>query len=122
MSWLVYDGDCPFCANYVELLRLREQFPEIELVDARIDKGHSAVQKMVHAGYVVDEGMALVDGDNIFYGAAAIHALARPSSSIFGRINWWIFKSQQRAGFFYPILALGRSAVLKLLGRKKMGY
>ncbi|WP_321324873.1 DCC1-like thiol-disulfide oxidoreductase family protein [uncultured Parasphingorhabdus sp.] len=122
MSWLVYDGDCPFCANYVELLRLREQFPDIDLVDARMNRDHDAVQKILQAGYVVDEGMALIDGDNIFYGAAAIHSLARPSSSVFGRINWWIFKSQERAGFLYPILSMGRSAVLKLLGRKKMGY
>ncbi|WP_108810623.1 DCC1-like thiol-disulfide oxidoreductase family protein [Sphingorhabdus sp. Alg231-15] len=122
MTWLVYDGECPFCANYVELLSLREQFPGLVLVNAREEKDHEAVMKMRQAGFVVDEGMALVEGDTIIYGAAAIHSLAQPSSSIFGRLNWWIFKSQRRAGALYPILKFGRSIVLKILGRKKLGY
>ncbi len=122
MTWLVYDGECPFCANYVELLSLREQFPGLVLVNAREEKDHEAVKKMLQAGFVVDEGMALIEDDTIFYGAAAIYSLARPSNSVFGRLNWWIFKSQRRAVLLYPILKFGRSIVLKMLGRRKLGY
>ena len=31
---IVYDGDCPFCRNYVGLLKLRERL-DVHLVDAR---------------------------------------------------------------------------------------
>jgi predicted DCC family thiol-disulfide oxidoreductase YuxK len=24
-AWIVYDGECPFCSNYVSLYRMREQ-------------------------------------------------------------------------------------------------
>ncbi len=122
MTWLVYDGECPFCTNYVELLQLKELFPDIKLVNARTDKDHEAVQMMLRAGFVIDEGMALIENGTIMYGANAIHALARPSSSVFGRLNWWLFKSQKRSSFLYPALTLGRSIVLKILGRKKIGY
>lgn len=32
---VVYDGECPFCASYVALLRLRERVGEVRLIDAR---------------------------------------------------------------------------------------
>jgi predicted DCC family thiol-disulfide oxidoreductase YuxK len=32
---LVYDGECPFCRNYVRLMSLRKAVGDIELVDAR---------------------------------------------------------------------------------------
>ncbi|MFT5932039.1 MAG: putative DCC family thiol-disulfide oxidoreductase YuxK, partial [Hyphomonas sp.] len=40
-TFIVYDGDCPFCSEYVKLLRLRDAIGPVSLVNARED--HPAV-------------------------------------------------------------------------------
>lgn len=121
---LVYDGECPFCANYVRLLHLRERFPDLQLLDARLNRDHPALRQLNARGLRVDEGMALLSGDRIYHGADSIHALTefgRPDGA-FGRINNWVFRSPRRSAFLYPLLRGGRNLVLRLLGRKKLGF
>ncbi|MGH6940007.1 DCC1-like thiol-disulfide oxidoreductase family protein, partial [Hypericibacter sp.] len=103
---LVYDGECPFCANYVRLLRLRELFPNLQLLDARENRDHPAVRQLSARGLRVDDGMALLSGDRIYHGAESIHALAefgRPEG-VFGQANNWVFRSQRRSAILYPLL------------------
>lgn len=118
MTWLLYDGDCPFCANYVEFIRLRERFPDLTLVDLRAQPDHAASNLVRASGLKLDDGMALVSDDGaIHHGAEAIHRLAES-----GTVNGWLFGSRWRAKVLYPVLAAGRNATLKLLGRKKLGF
>ena len=121
---LVYDGKCPFCANYVQLLQLREAFPGIELVDARESPHHPAVRQLRQSGFRLDDGMALLDGDRVFHGADSVHALATRGSqrSLFGKVNRAIFRSQALSAALYPVLRTGRNLTLKLLGRRKLGF
>jgi predicted DCC family thiol-disulfide oxidoreductase YuxK len=121
---LVYDGQCPFCANYVRLLRLRERFPDLQLLDARENRDHPAVRRLAARGLILDDGMALLDGDRVYHGAESIHALAEfePASGLFGRINRWIFRSRRRSAALYPALRGGRNLLLRLLGRRKLGF
>ncbi|HTO63606.1 MAG TPA: DCC1-like thiol-disulfide oxidoreductase family protein [Bradyrhizobium sp.] len=121
---LIYDGECPFCANYVRLLRLRESFPQLELIDARGHPDHPAVQRLRDRNLQIDEGMALVDGDTIYHGSEAVHALADrgTGSTYFGRLNRAIFRSARASNVLYPILRAGRNLTLRLLGRRKLGY
>ena len=60
-AWIVYDGQCPFCSRYVQLLRLRESLGRVELVNAR-HRG-PIVDEVVRAGLDLDEGMILKLGD-----------------------------------------------------------
>lgn len=121
---LLYDGQCPFCASYVELLRLRESFPDLQLVDAREVARHPALALLSARGLKIDDGMALVDGDTIHHGAASIHALADRGTARtwFGRINRAVFRSAKRSAALYPILRGGRNLALRLLGRGKLGF
>jgi predicted DCC family thiol-disulfide oxidoreductase YuxK len=119
---LVYDGQCPFCSNYVRLLRLREVFPDLQLLDARENPDHPAVRKLAAQGLRVDDGMALLSGDRVYHGAQSIHALAEFGGGSFGRVNRWIFRSPRRSAALYPLLRGGRNLVLRLLGRKKLGF
>lgn len=123
-SFLVYDGECPFCANYVELLSLRELFPDLHLIDARVHREHPAVRSLAARGMRIDDGMALVVGDAIYHGADSIHALAfrGPGHTRFGRLNNIIFRSKARSNAIYPVLRAGRNLVLRLLGRSKLGF
>ena len=101
---LVYDGDCPFCASYAGLKRLRERYPDLELVNARDKPLHPAVTEVRRRGLKIDDGMALVDGDQVYYGASAM----RRFHSMPDRL--------------YFLLRLGRNVTLRLLGRRKLGF
>ena len=117
---LVYDGDCPFCSRYVQLLKLREMVGTVELIDAR--SGNSVVTDLHKAGYDLNEGMVAKYGDRIYHGADCVQVLALLStgSGVFNRINSIIFRSKILSRILYPILRLGRNATLRLLGRSKI--
>ena len=71
---IYYDGDCPFCRNYVLYQRLKAQTESLQLVDLRLDV--TAQNKMMKQGYDLDEGMLVVDGGRCFHGANALLYLA----------------------------------------------
>lgn len=120
VKYIVYDNECPFCSAYVRMMRLRDAIGPVELVDAR--SGHEIVHKLRLLGYDLDEGMAYVDGDDISYGDECVHKLAlmSTSSGLFNWVNALIFSNQTTSRLLYPILRLGRTVTLRLLGRRKM--
>ena len=114
---IVYDGECPVCSVYVRMLRLRT-LGEVELINARDD--HLLVGSLRSLGVDLDEGMVVKVGEEIYVGDQAIQRLALMSSSstIFNRLNFWVFKSGARSKLLYPILRAGRKLLLTVLGRK----
>ena len=121
-TYVVYDGDCPFCSRYVKMLRLREAVGSIELVDARSD--HSIRKLLQKRRIDLDGGMALVQGDQISHGAECIHRLALLStrSTFFNRMNARIFRSLAASRVLYPVMRMARNATLRLLGRKMLSH
>ena len=119
-TFIVYDGECPFCSSYVRFLNLRKALGAVELVDAR--SGHPVVRRLIEAGYDLDEGMALVDGDSIHHGEACINRLALMSTSSgwFNRLNALIFRSRTASRALYPLMRAGRNCVLALMGRRRI--
>jgi predicted DCC family thiol-disulfide oxidoreductase YuxK len=119
-AWIVYDGQCPFCSRYVQLLRLRESLGAVRLIDAR--EGGPIVEELQRAGVDLDEGMVLKLDDRLYHGHDCIHVLALLStpSGLFNRINAAVFRSAPTAQMLYPVLRVGRNAVLRLLGRGKI--
>ena len=119
-SHIVYDGQCPFCSSYVRLLRLRDAVGPVELVDARSE--HSAVELIAEQKLDLNEGMAFVMGDRIFYGNECVTQLALLSSPVgaFNRVNAAIFRRRWATRLFYPVLKAGRKAMLFLLRRKPL--
>lgn len=117
---IVYDGECPFCTRYVAMLRLKAAFGNVRLVDAR--SGDPAVQRILDAGLDLDEGMALIQGAQIYHGDDCIHRLALMStpSTLFNKLNGAIFKSPTASRILYPFLRCGRNTALMLLGRRKI--
>lgn len=117
---LVYDKQCPVCANYCQIVQIRESVGEMMLIDARKDSQH--LQQITKKGLAIDQGMVLIVDDNLFYGADAIHALALMSSrsGLFNKLNYWLFKSPDFAKIVYPILRFCRSILLKYLGKAKI--
>jgi predicted DCC family thiol-disulfide oxidoreductase YuxK len=118
--FLVYDGQCPFCSRYIALLRLRKSLGPVELIDAR--SGHPVAFDLMARGYDLDDGMVLVDADNIYHGKDCINRLALMTTPIglFNRINAAIFRSRQLSALLYPVLRTGRNVTLRLLGRRRI--
>lgn len=112
-SFIIYDGECVFCQNYVRFLQLREAIGPVELVDAR--SGDPRVERYWAKGYDLDEGMVFIHRDRVFHGAEATHVLASLSSGsgLFNKLNAAVFSSRATARLLYPALKLGRRLTLK---------
>ncbi|KQV79140.1 hypothetical protein ASD15_21015 [Massilia sp. Root351] len=117
---IVYDGECPFCSNYVQVLALREAAGPVRLVDARSDAALAA--RLRRGGYDLNEGMVALYGGGVYYGADCVHLLALLSTSpgVFNRVNSAVFRSRTLSRLLYPVLRCGRNLTLKLLGRRKL--
>lgn len=119
-TFLVYDGECPFCSAYVKLIRLQEAIGPIVLINARDD--HPIVRYVEKRGVILDQEMALVIGDEIYSGGDCINRLAlmSTSSGAFNRINAALFSSPKFSRLAYPVLRCGRNLALRALGRDQI--
>ena len=103
---IVYDGDCPFCSNYVQLLRLRKHF-DVDLIDAREDTATANAY-----GLDLNEGMiADLDGA-VHHGSDAVWILSQLSE------RPGLFSNRAVARFAYPFMRTGRNLTLRMLGRQ----
>lgn len=117
---LVYDRECPVCDAYCRLVKIRESAGELKRVDAR--KPDGVMAEITAAGLDIDQGMVLKMGGALYYGAEAIHMLARigTRAGFFNRINYWIFRSRAASKVLYPVLRFFRNLLLKLLRKTKI--
>lgn len=117
---IYYDGECPFCARYIQLYRLRESDIETRLIDAR--EAPESAAEFLKMGMDVNEGMIVRFEETVYHGARAMNVLALLSSknSIFNRINRRVFSDPRSAKILYPILVAGRNLTLWILRRRKI--
>jgi len=115
---VVYDGECPFCRNYVSLMALRKAVGQVELVDAR--NGGPTVRRLADLGYDLNEGMAALYGGRIYYGGDSVALLSSMTSERgwVGRLVAVLLRDSNRARVLYPFMKFGRRVTLRLLGKK----
>lgn len=119
---IIYDGDCIFCSNYVQFVRLRDAIGKVDLVDAR--SGDPRVIEYQRLGYDLNQGMLFANNGVVYHGADAVHVLASLSTpcSGFNRMNRFIFQNKVLARVLYPVLKLGRQAVLVARGKSQIRH
>ena len=109
----IYDGECPFCNHFAELLEIKSKIKHIKILDARKNLG--TVKSLLEKGYDIDKGAILLNDNNIFHGAEAINTICnqidKPSSSLL-KILSSLFKSNNRTKFIFPILIRARRIAL----------
>ena len=109
----IYDGECPFCNHFAELLELKSNHNNISILDGR--KNKQIINSLLEKGYDIDKGAILLKEDKIFHGAEAINAICNqidnPSSSLL-KILTNIFKSNKRTKFLFPFLVRARRFAL----------
>ena len=117
---IVYDGECPFCSNYVRLQRLRSNIGAIGLVNAREHLADARLAKQ--AGFDVDEGMLVFWRGELYSAGDAVFVLTRLGTrgTGFNLIGRALFSNARVARLLYPVLRGGRNLTLRLLGRRKL--
>ena len=114
---ILYDGECPVCGEYLNLLRLRELVDEVQLVNAR--ERPDLVEQLRAVGYEINDGIVLAHEGGIVYGASALSVIAQlgESKRTINRASAAIFRVPLLGEIFYVVLKAGLKLLLLLLGR-----
>ncbi len=110
----VYDGLCPFCNHFAELIELKSNLPNIKVVNARENISY------LPKGYDMDtKGAILIRNGEILNGAKAINwicsQITSPSDSLLKIISS-TFSSRARSNYLFPFLLIARRLALYLKG------
>lgn len=121
-NYLLYDGECPACRSYVAFSRLRQLYPDIALIDARM--APDLVASLRVQGYEINEGMVLKLGQAIHFGPEAtrmIAALGQTAPSAVTRLGLHVVGGAAWSTALYPWLNRARQLLLRFLGRRLIG-
>ena len=117
-SLFIYDGECPFCNHFAQLLEIKSSLPEFEIIDGR--KNLALLSQLYKQGYDLNKGAILVRSHNIIHGADAINCICseikEPSDSLLEVLRI-LFTSNKRTNFLFPFLLWGRRLSLTLKGK-----
>ena len=109
----IYDGECPFCNHFAELLEIKSKIIGIKILDGR--KNLTLIKSFLDKGYDLDKGAILLKDEEIFHGADAINTICKqinnPSSSLLLLLSR-VFKSSKRTNFIFPFLVRARRLAL----------
>ena len=104
-SLFIYDGECPFCNHFAQLLELKSSLPGIEIIDGR--KNLSLLSQLYNQGYDLNKGAILISNENIMHGVDAItwvcSEIKEPSDSLLEVLRI-IFTSNKRTHFLFYLL------------------
>ena len=109
----IYDGECPFCNHFAELLELKSELNNLKIVDGR--KNLKLITSMFEKGYDIDKGAILLKDGDILHGADAINTICNqiinPSSNLLKLLSS-VFKSNKRTKLMFPLLLRARRFAL----------
>ena len=109
----IYDGECPFCNHFAELLELKSKINNISILDGR--KNPELMRDLLKKGYDLDKGAILLKNKEIFHGANAINTICKhinnPSSKLLEILSI-TFKSSKRTKLIFPFLVRARRLAL----------
>ena len=109
----IYDGECPFCNHFAELLEIKSKIVNIKILDGR--ENLSLIESLYERGYDLDKGAILLKDEDIFHGADAINIICKqisnPSSNLLFLLSS-VFKSNKRTQLIFPLLIRARRLAL----------
>jgi len=114
----IYDGECPFCNHFAQLLELKSNLQCFEILDGR--KNLALLSQLHNQGYDLNKGAILIRNEKIMHGADAINCICSeiqdPSDALLELLRI-IFTSNKRANLLFPFLLWGRRLSLTLKGK-----
>ncbi|KGG16159.1 MULTISPECIES: DCC1-like thiol-disulfide oxidoreductase family protein [unclassified Prochlorococcus] len=113
----LYDGQCPFCNKFAELLELKSSIPNLSIIDGRTHPRE--INDLLKNGYDLDNGAILLKNKEILHGSSAINwicsQIENPSNSLL-KILAITFSSSKRTDFIFPFLLIARRTLLFFKG------
>ena len=118
---IVYDGECPYCRKYTELLRLREAVGSVSLINAR-NEDDPYVTEATELGLDLDEGFAAKIDGHWYHGAECLQVLSIMSdgNGWLNRLSASVFRHRVLARALYPVMRLVRNATLFVRGKERI--
>ena len=114
----IYDGECPFCNHFAQLLELKSSIPSLQIIDGR--ENLEQLTDLYKKGYDLNKGAIIIRNGKIKHGADAISwicsELNEPNDSLL-EILRIIFISNKRSKVLFPFLLWGRRILLTLKGK-----
>lgn len=117
-NYLIYDGDCPFCTQYVRFLKLQQAVGPVTLLNAR---ECPALVRDLNAHHMnINKGMVWSEGGTLYYDHLAINRLAILSEDddAMNTLNRLLFANPRISKYLYAVLKFGRRMTLRILHRK----
>lgn len=110
----IYDGQCPFCNHFAQLIEIKSGIRNLEIKNAR--EMPSALPK----GYDMDQSGAILFVDNeMLFGSSAINYICKqikdPSDTLL-EILRIVFKSRMKTRLLFPLLLFARRVSLCFKG------
>ena len=114
----IYDGECPFCNHFAQLLELKSRIPSLQVLDGR--ENLEQLTKLYKLGYDLNNGAILIINGKIKHGAEAINwicsELKEPNNTLLEVLRI-IFISNKRSMLLFPFLLWGRRILLTVKGK-----
>ena len=97
-SLFIYDGECPFCNHFAQLLELKSSLPLLQILDGR--QNLEQLTELYKKGYDLNNGAILINNGDIMHGAEAIYwicsEIKEPNDSLLELIRI-LFTSKKRS-------------------------
>tara|TARA_Y100000589_G_C27082879_1_gene600418 strand:+ start:646 stop:1029 length:384 start_codon:yes stop_codon:yes gene_type:complete len=109
----IFDGECPFCNHFAQLLEIKSQIKNISILDGR--KNPKLIKTLLLKGYDLDKGAILLKNEEIFHGSRAINTICKEIHNPSGKLLEILsitFKSSARTKFIFPFLVTARRLAL----------
>ena len=115
----IYDGECPFCNHFAQLLELKSSMPSLRILDGR--ENLEQLKELYKKGYDLNNGAILLINGEIKHGSDAVNwicsELNQPNDSLLELLRI-IFTSKKRSKLLFPFLLWGRRILLTIKGKE----
>jgi len=120
--WFIYDGECPICASAAHALRIKKDYGQLHLINARAAAGDPLVREAGRRGLDLDEGMAIYADGRFHHGRDALKFMARygEASNMFGTFCKTLFWSERLSALTYPWMRGARDWLLRRKGAPRI--
>ena len=119
-TFLIYDGDCPLCTDYVQSTKIREKIPDLQFVSAR-DVDDARVKHAWDIGINLNEEMALYYENSWYTGPEAMLKLgATGTPGVLDRLIHTYLGGADVRRKRYGFLVSFRKILLRMLSRQEI--